>query len=94
MTNEQIDRRRDDNLQTALTESQIETMTEGEFRKAIFKQLVAINNKVDPMYGVFTSVNGFNSVTVLIFKILVGLGTLIGAIYVIARFIVNAGRPQ
>lgn len=88
------DRRTSYQLDAALTENQIDSLDETQFRREIFKQLVSLNRKVDPMFTVFTSFNGFSQISVLIFKICVGIGTVIGLIYTVSHFIVKNGSQQ
>lgn len=74
------------------TEDQIEKMTEYEFRSEILSRITSIDKKVDPMYEVFTSVNGFSRITVLLMKILGGIAISLGGLYALIELFRKLGR--
>lgn len=57
------------------------------------KRFKAIEDKIDPMFDVFTSVSGFNRVTIIIMKGLAAVGAAILALYVVVEFFRRIGRP-
>ena len=73
-------------LPETLTDKQISEMTEFEFRKEVLQQIGSIAAKVDPMYEIFSSVNGFNRVAVWVVKILAAVGTILVGLYAVIEF--------
>jgi hypothetical protein len=52
-------------------------------------ELKEYKEKLEPMYKVFASVNGFNAISVWIFKALILLGAGIGVVYGFIKWIRN-----
>jgi len=67
-------------------------MENHEFHKAILDRLDAIDSKVNPMYEVFTSVNGFSRISVFIMKILAGIGIALAGLYTLIEFFKKLGK--
>lgn len=60
--------------------------------EGIREEIRQMGKKVDPMYEIFGSVQGFNGVAVWIMKILAGIGVTIGGIYAIIEFFKRLAR--
>lgn len=56
------------------------------------KRFKAIEDKIDPMYDLFTATAGFSRVAVLILKAIASIGAAILAFYVIIEFFKRLGR--
>ena len=67
-------------------------MENHEFHKAILDRLDTIDSKVNPMYEVFTSVNGFSRISVFIMKILAGIGIALAGLYTLIEFFKKLGK--
>lgn len=76
--------RRDEELKEAIS----------DLGAALDRRLRSIEAKVDPMHEMFTSVSGFNRISIWILKLLAGLGALIGSLYAIARFLAHLGESR
>ena len=57
-----------------------------EMERNQLKRFEAIEAKLNPIYTAWTSVSGFNQISIWLFKFLLGLGAAIGALYVIIEF--------
>lgn len=77
-----------------LTDLEIEQLSEKEFRKKLFRRLDSIDGKVNPMYEIFSNVNGFGQITILLMKGIATLGGAILALYVVIEFIRRIGIPK
>jgi hypothetical protein len=53
---------------------------------SIKEEMATMNKKIDPMYEVFTSVNGFNKIAVWIMKVLAGIAVALGGLYALIEF--------
>lgn len=58
------------------------------------RRLRAIEIKVDPMHEMFSSVSGFNRISVWILKLLAAAGAALLGFYAIVEFVRNATRSQ
>lgn len=75
-----------------LTEHEIENLSEMEFRKKLFKRLDSIDGKVNPMYEMFSSVSGFNKISMWILKFLAVVGGAIAGFYMLIEFLKKVGK--
>lgn len=57
------------------------------------KRFKAIEDKLDPIYLAWTNVSGFEQISIWLFKVLIGLGAAIGALYVVVEFLKKVGKP-
>lgn len=57
------------------------------------KRFKSIEDKIDPMYEMFTSVSGFNRISMWILKFLATVGSGILALYVVIEFFKRIGKP-
>lgn len=71
---------------------EIEQLSESEFRKRLFGEIKELSAKVDPMYEMFTSVSGFNKISVWILKLLAGIGAALVGLYAIIELFKKLGR--
>lgn len=61
-------------------------------KQSITDRLDNMDNKIEPMYEMFTSVSGFNRISIWILKFLAAIGTAIIGIYAIIEFFRRVGK--
>ena len=61
-------------------------MTEEQYNK-LMDRLKSMDDKINPMYEVFTSVNGFNRVAITIIKMLAAVGAALVGLYALMEFV-------
>ena len=68
------------------------SMTDQEFHDEIMAEIKEINRKLDPIYDMYTSVTGFNKISVWILKLLAAIGIALGGLYMVIEFFKRLGK--
>lgn len=63
-----------------------------EAEKRINLRLDSMDSKINPMFEIFSSVQGFNGVAVWMMKILAGIGAMLVGIYTLLEFFKKLAR--